>query len=98
MGSVAALIHVSSQAQEHTEVLKEAAWSVMQQNIATHSGCASHGDVFQYFNIPRYKDLTRYSIFCLLPRTMVATRTACEEQLDICSAFCNRFWYKFLKL
>lgn len=46
VGNAATLIHLPSQAQEHTEVLKEAAWSVIQQNSATHSGCASHGDIF----------------------------------------------------
>lgn len=46
MGSAATLIHLPLQAEEHTEVVKEAAWLVMQQHIARQSGCASHGDIF----------------------------------------------------
>lgn len=46
MGSAAILIHLPFQAEEHTEVVKEAAWLVMQQNIATNSACASHGGIF----------------------------------------------------
>lgn len=48
VGSAATLIHLPSQAQEHTQVLKEAAWSVVQQNTATHSECASHGDILLF--------------------------------------------------